>query len=92
MEPIDQKTGAAATVSIIAALGSYVLTCIGQPGWGLLAAIVSVPAGLIGLISAASPRVSGGILSIVAIILGALGALVSLLVFIGAVTLNVLGG
>lgn len=81
----EQKTGLAATLSILAALGAYVLTCVGQPGWGLLAAIASIPLGLIGFVMAASPKVSGGILSIVAIILGALATIVSLLVFIGAV-------
>lgn len=81
----EQKTGVAATLSIVAAIGAYVLTCVGQPGWGLLAAIFSIPLGLIGFVMAASPKVSGGILSIVAIILGALATIISLLVFIGAV-------
>lgn len=82
---MDQRTGAAAIGSIIAALGSYVLTCTGNPGWGLLAAIASLPLGLIGFVMAASPKVSGGLLSIAALILGALAVLISLLVFIGAV-------
>lgn len=81
---MDQRTGIAAALSIIAAIGSYVLTCTGSPLWGLLAAMVSIPLGIVGFVIAASPKVSGGILSIVAIVVGALGAIVAILGLIGA--------
>ncbi|MFP4145909.1 MAG: hypothetical protein ACOCTI_05445 [Phycisphaeraceae bacterium] len=84
---MEQRTGIAAALAIIAAIASYVLTCTGSPGWGLLAAGVSVPLGLLGLVIAASPRVSGGILSLVAIVLGLIGILVSALGLIGVAVL-----
>lgn len=77
-----QKVGLAAILSIVAAIGSYVATCTGHPGWGILAALISIPMGIIGFVAAASPRVRGGIISIIAIILGVLaiiGALVGFL-------------
>lgn len=82
---IEQRTGIAAAISILAAVGSYILTCMGHPVWGLILALISVPAGIIGLVMAASPRVSGGILSIVAIILGAIGVLVAVLGIVGVI-------
>lgn len=82
---IEQRTGIAAAISILAAVGSYILTCMGHPVWGLILALISVPAGITGLVMAASPRVSGGILSIVAIILGAIGVLVAVLGIIGVI-------
>jgi hypothetical protein len=70
-----QRRGTTATFSIIAAIGSYFLTFSGHPILGLITGIVSLPLGIIGLVIAASPRVSGGIISIFAILLGA-GAVV----------------
>lgn len=82
---MDQKTGGAATISIILAVGSFILTCTGHPIWGLIAAIFAVPAGLLGLTLSASPKVSGGILSIIAIILAALGIVVAVLGILGVI-------
>jgi len=81
----SQKTGTSATVSIIAAIGSYLLTFSGRPVYGLLAALLSLPLGVLGLVSAASPRVSGGILSIIAIVLGLIGLSVAILGMIGVI-------
>ena len=82
---MDQRTGTAATVSIIAAIGSYVATCTGHPIWGLVAAIVAIPAGAIGLLMSASPRIKGGIMSIVAMVLGVVGLVVAILGMAGAI-------
>jgi hypothetical protein len=68
-----QRTGTAATLAIVAALGAWLATFTGHPVWGLILALVAIPLGAIGLVRAASPRVSGGILSIVAIIVAVLG-------------------
>lgn len=73
-----QRTGIAATLSIIASVGSYVLTCTGRPVWALVAAVLSIPLGIVGFVMAASPKVSGGILSIASIVLGALAAIVAI--------------
>jgi hypothetical protein len=70
---MNQKTGVAAIVAILAAVGSYIATCSGHGFWGLLLSILGVIAGVIGLLMAASPKVSGGILSIVAILMSLAG-------------------
>lgn len=68
-----QRTGTAATLAIVAALGGLIATFTGHPGWGLILALLAILLGAIGLVRAASPRVSGGILSIIAIIVAVLG-------------------
>ncbi len=82
---MDQKTGTAAIVSIIAAIVSFVLIFSGHSVFGFILAIASVALGFIGLLMAASPRVSGGIISIVGIIVGSLGFLVAILGMLGAI-------
>ena len=82
---MDQRTGTSATLSIISAIGSYLLTFTGHPLWGLIAGIVSLPLGILGMIIAASPRVSGGIISLLAIGLGVIAIVVSLLGTIGVI-------
>jgi hypothetical protein len=82
---MNQRTGLAATLSIFAAIGSFIATCAGHPLWGLVAAIVAIPLGVLGFVLAASPRVSGGILSIVAMVLGAVGAIFAVLGIAGVV-------
>lgn len=78
-----QRTGLAATLSIVASVGSYVLTCSGHPIWALVAAIVSIPLGIVGFVMAASPKVGGGILSIASILLGVVAAIVAILGMVG---------
>lgn len=80
-----QRTGTAATVSILASIGSYISTFSGHPVWGLVIALISICFGVIGMVMAVSPRVSGGIISIIAIILGGIGIIVSLLGIIGVI-------
>ncbi len=82
---MDQRTGTSATMSIVAAVGSYMLTFTGHPLWGLMSGIVSLPLGFIGMIFAASPRVSGGILSLTAILLGAFAIVLSIMGIIGVI-------
>jgi hypothetical protein len=81
---MEQRTGCAATLSIVAALGSFIASCAGNPGLGILLALVSMPVGLVGLVMSASPRVSGGLLSIAAMVLGAIGLVFSLVAATGA--------
>ncbi len=73
---MDQRRGTTATLSIIAAIGGYFLTFSGFPVLGLITGVVSLPLGITGLIIAASPKISGAIISIFAILLGA-GAVVA---------------
>lgn len=82
---MEQRTGTLATLAIIAAVASYFLTFTGHPIFGMAAALVSIPLGIFGLVMAASPRVGGGILSIVAIILGVLAVGVAVLGIVGVI-------
>lgn len=80
---MNQKTGAFATIAIIAAILSYFFTFSGHTVWGVLAALLSIPFGIGGFIMAASPRVSGGIMSIISILLGvfAIGIAIIAMIF-----------
>lgn len=81
----EQKTGFSAMLAIIAAAGSYLATFSGHPIIGLLAALAALPLGVLGLVMAASPRIGGGIMSIVAIILAVLALGVALLGILGVI-------
>jgi hypothetical protein len=76
--PLSPQTRSAVSiVAIIAAIVSFYCAAKGHEFIGMFAAILAVGAGLIGGVKALSPRVSGGILSIIAVVLGALGLIVS---------------
>lgn len=60
----------ASVVAIICALVSFFFSGRGSEGLGFLLALIAIVAGLIGGVKALSPRVSGGILSILAVALG----------------------
>jgi hypothetical protein len=81
---IEQRTGTAATLAIIAAIGGFILIFTGNPGWGLLVELVAGLLGAVGLFMAASPRVSGGLLSIAAMIIAVIGLGISVLGLIGS--------
>jgi hypothetical protein len=80
---MEQRTGTAATLAIIAAIGGFVLVFAGNPGWAILVELAAGVLGVAGLIMAASPRVSGGILSIAAIVIAIFGLGIAILVLIG---------
>ncbi len=82
---MGEKTGTAAVLSIIGAIVCYILTFSGHPFWGFALAILAIILGFIGLIMAASPRVSGGIISIAGIVIGASGVVIGILGMIGAI-------
>lgn len=73
---------AASIVAILAAIGSFVLSANGRELWALVAAIVAIGAGMLGGMRALSPRVSGGILSILAVVLGAIAVIVALIALV----------
>lgn len=75
----------AATLAIIAAIGGILLIFSGHPGWGLVVELLAIVLGVIGFFMSASPRVSGGILSITAIVIAVFGMGFSLLGIIGGV-------
>jgi hypothetical protein len=80
---VEQRTGTAATLAIVAAIGGVIATFTGHPVWGLIVELVAILLGAIGLLMAASPRVSGGVLSIVAIVIGVVGLGLAVLGMIG---------
>ena len=69
----------ASVVAIAAAIGSFVLSANGREILALVAALVAICAGLLGGLRALSPRVSGGILSIAAVLLGLIAVIVAVL-------------
>lgn len=73
----------AATVAIISAVVSWMLSFSGHPLWAIVLALAAVLFGMGGLVMAASPRVSGGIISIVSIVLGAIGVILGFVALIG---------
>lgn len=80
-----QRTATAAILSILAAIASFFATFTGHPIWGLVLGLASLPLGVVGLVTAASPRVSGGLLSIAGMILGIIALGLSVLGMIGAI-------
>ncbi len=82
---MDQKTGTIAIIAIVCAIGSWIATFTGHPIIGILAAVAAVPLGAIGLAMSASPRVSGGLMSLAAIIIGVAGVVVGILGLIGVI-------
>ena len=82
---LEQKTGTAAILAIVAAIGSILLVFSGNPGWGLIAALFAGLLGAVGLFMAASPRVSGGMLSIAAMVIAVFGLGISVLGLIGTI-------
>ena len=77
-----QAKSAASILAIVCAIVSFVLSARGREFLALFAAIVAIGAGLLGGLRALSPRVSGGILSILAVLLGAVAVVVALIALI----------
>jgi len=84
---VEQKAGTSATLSIIAAVGSFIVTFTGHPFFGLLLGIAAIPLGAIGMAIAASPKIGGGLMSVIAIVVGLIAIGVAVLGMIGAIIL-----
>ena len=69
-------------IAILAAIGSFVLSGRDHGITAFLLALFAIAAGLFGGLKALSPRVSGGMLSIAAVLLGVIAALVGIVVTI----------
>jgi hypothetical protein len=78
-----QNVSMAAMVAIVAALGSFFLSCSGRGVFGLVAAIVGVIFGFLGFMRAASPRVRGGMISLAAIGLSVVALVPAILAMLG---------
>ncbi len=82
---VEQRTGTMAILSIVAAIAAFFAVFTGSPILGLLLAVAAIPLGVFGLLRAASPRVSGGIMSIFGIALGGLGLIVAVMGMVGMI-------
>ena len=69
----------ASVIAIISALASFYFSSKGTESLGFILAFVAIGAGLLGGLKALSPKVSGGILSILAVLLGVIGVIVAFL-------------
>ena len=74
-----QAKSLASIIAILAALVSFYCSSRGWEFRALLLAFVAIGAGLVGGLRALSPRVSGGILSMLAVALGAIAIVVALI-------------
>lgn len=81
----QQKKSTVSVLAIIGAIGGVVASLTGHPIWGLVIGIAAFVSGLLGLGLAASPRISGGLLSIAAICLSIIGLALSILVAVGII-------
>jgi hypothetical protein len=77
-----QVRSTASVVAIISAIVSFVMSARGREGVALICAVVAIGAGFLGGLRALSPRVSGGLLSIAAVVLGVIATVVALIAFV----------
>jgi hypothetical protein len=77
-----QVRSGASVMAIVCALLSFYFSSRHTQSLAFITAILAIAAGLLGGIRALSPRVSGGILSILAVVLGVIAILVAFLSFI----------
>lgn len=74
----EAKFSIPSIIAICAAIGSLFLSA----GWGLFLALVAIVLGVVGFLMALSPRVRGGVVSILSLLAGALGVIIALLRFV----------
>lgn len=68
----------ASIIAIVCAIAAWVVSA----GWSILLAIVAIIAGLIGAAAAISPNKRGGVMSIIAILIGLIAIVVSIIALI----------
>ena len=79
----EQPIGMTAMLALLGAISGMVMVFAGKPGWGLLLAACAAILGAIGFFISATPRINGGVMSIVAIVIAIFG--------IGLAVLGVIG-
>ena len=80
----DQRTGSTAIMALVAAIFGVVLIIAGNPGWALVLEVSAAVLGAVGFFMAATPHISGGALSILAIVIAVFGIGLSILGVIGS--------
>ena len=78
------QIGMTALMALLAAIAGVLAVFVGKPWWGLVFAACAAVLGAIGFFISASPRVSGGVMSIVAIVIAVFGIGLSVLGVIGS--------
>jgi hypothetical protein len=73
---------AGAVLAILCAIGGMLASCSGHWFLGLVLGILAIPLGLVGLLHSVSPHIRGGIVSVLALILGVVGAVFAVLALI----------
>ncbi len=68
-----QQIGDRALLALLGAITGVVMIFVGNPGWGLFVAVCAAVLAAIGFFLSASPRVSGGVMRISAIIMAMFG-------------------
>jgi hypothetical protein len=72
----------ASIVAIISAIASFYMSFHGRGIFAFFLALLAILAGLVGGVRALSPRIRGGILSILAVILGAIAIVFALIALV----------
>lgn len=81
-EVAPQVRSAVSLIAIVCAIGSFVLAAKGREMLALLCAVIAIGGGFLGGLRALSPRVSGGLISLLAIVLGVVGIVVALIALV----------
>jgi hypothetical protein len=71
-----------AVLAMLASGGGILLSLLGYWGWGLLLAVVAIPAALVAVVRSASPVLSGGRLGLMALALAVVGLFLALMVMV----------
>lgn len=74
-----QVRSTASVVAILCAIGSFVMSARDSEFFGFVLAVVAILGGVLGGVKALSPRVSGGMLSIAAVVLGVIAIMFCIL-------------
>ncbi len=72
---LEPRKSLPSIIAICAAIGSFFVAA----GWAVLLCVVAVLLGVVGFVLAASPKIAGGILSLAAMAIGALGFIIALI-------------
>ena len=79
------RASLAAKLAIASAIGSIIASITGHPFLALMAGLLGVALSGVGFLSAASPRVRGGMMSVSALVLSVIGLGLAVLVAIGVI-------
>jgi hypothetical protein len=76
------KLGLGAILGMVVAAASLGVSISGRPFWGLALAMLSLLLGMVGLVRSISPEIRGGLLSVAAVAMGAVGFVVALVMIV----------